>query len=198
MNTTEFGENRDNDDYEDMNEKIKKYRSIIRNRRNEYKHNSEDLPSLDMAESLTNYCIDHGKFEEADDFCKLWAEYFPYSVEAWQKYSYIKLNLNEFSNALKAVEKALMNNYQIKIVKANVDVSQMQNTLSNAGMIPTFALNATNAANLSDNTNNPASFFPGKVFSDIINRCLIHKPVFKPKFIINMIIKHLRYIVYDI
>jgi outer membrane protein TolC len=71
-----------------------------------------------------------------------------------------------------AVEKALMNNYQIKIVKANVEVSQMQNTLSNAGMIPTFALNATNAANLSDNTNNPASFFPGKVFSDNLQMSL--------------------------
>ena len=71
-----------------------------------------------------------------------------------------------------AIEKALVNNYQIKMVTANVEVSQMQNTLSNAGMIPTFSVNATNSANLSDNTNNPASFFPGKVFSDNLQMSL--------------------------
>lgn len=67
-----------------------------------------------------------------------------------------------------AVAKALENNYQIKLVMANVDVSALQNTWGNAGMIPTFDINMSNASNLS-NTNNPASFFPGKVFSDNLN-----------------------------
>lgn len=71
-----------------------------------------------------------------------------------------------------AVQKALENNYQIKLVKSNIEVSQMQNTWGNAGMIPTFSLNLDNRANLSDNTNNPASFFPGQVFSDNLSLSL--------------------------
>lgn len=67
-----------------------------------------------------------------------------------------------------AVAKALENNFQIKLVEANTEVSAMQNTWANAGIIPTFDINASNASNLS-NTNNPASFFPGKVFSDNLN-----------------------------
>ena len=40
-----------------------------------------------------------------------------------------------------AIEKALENNYQIKLVESNIEISQMQNTWGNAGMIPTFSLN---------------------------------------------------------
>lgn len=65
-----------------------------------------------------------------------------------------------------AIEKALENNYQIKLVNANVEIASKQNNWGSAGFSPTFALNLTNAANVSDNTNNPASFFPGKVFND--------------------------------
>lgn len=65
-----------------------------------------------------------------------------------------------------AIEKALANNYQIKLVNANVEIASKQNNWGSAGFSPTFALNLTNAANVSDNTNNPASFFPGKVFND--------------------------------
>lgn len=65
-----------------------------------------------------------------------------------------------------AIEKALENNYQIKMVQANVQVSELQNTWANAGMIPTFSLGLTNSANLADNSNNPASFFPSVVFND--------------------------------
>lgn len=65
-----------------------------------------------------------------------------------------------------AIEKALENNYQIKLVNANVDIATKQNNWGSAGFSPTFDLNLSNAANVSDNTNNPASFFPGKVFND--------------------------------
>jgi outer membrane protein TolC len=65
-----------------------------------------------------------------------------------------------------AIEKALENNYQIKLVNANIEIASKQNNWGSAGISPTFALNLTNAANVSDNTNNPASFFPGKVFND--------------------------------
>ena len=86
------------------------------------------------------------------------------------------ISLTSFGQAdltvAQAIEKALENNYQIKLVKSNVEISGMQNTWGNAGMIPTFDLNLSNASNLSDNTNNPASFFPGKVFSDNLNLSL--------------------------
>ncbi len=65
-----------------------------------------------------------------------------------------------------AVAKALENNYQIKLIQTNVQVSELQNNWGTAGMIPTFSLNLGNSANLADNSNNPASFFPGVVFSD--------------------------------
>jgi len=66
-----------------------------------------------------------------------------------------------------AIEKALENNYQIKLVNANLEIASKQNNWGSAGFSPTFALNLTNAANVSDNTNNPnPSVFPGKVFYD--------------------------------
>ena len=45
---------------------------------------------------------------------------------------------NELSLA-SAIEKALMNNYQIKLIKANYDIAQTQNTWGMAGMVPTIA-----------------------------------------------------------
>jgi outer membrane protein TolC len=71
-----------------------------------------------------------------------------------------------------AIEKALANNYQIKLIKANYEISQTQNSWGMAGFIPTFSLNVNNNNNLSDNTNNPASFFPGVVLSDNLNASL--------------------------
>lgn len=70
------------------------------------------------------------------------------------------------------IEKALANNYQIKLVKANYDISQIQNTWGMAGMVPTISLNANNSNNLTDNTNNPATFFPGVVLTDNLNASL--------------------------
>lgn len=65
-----------------------------------------------------------------------------------------------------AIQKALDNNYQIKLIKGNYRVSELQNSWGQAGMIPTFSLNVNNNTAIQDNTNNPATFFPGVVLSD--------------------------------
>lgn len=70
------------------------------------------------------------------------------------------LSINE------AIGKALKNNYQILLVKTNYEVARTQNTWGMAGMSPTFDLNVVNNANLTDNSNNPASFFPGLFLSE--------------------------------
>jgi len=80
-------------------------------------------------------------------------------------YSSFGFSQNELSLAT-AIEKALVNNYQIKLIKANYTIAETQNTWGMAGMVPTFGLNLNNTNNLSDNTNNPASFFPGIVLVD--------------------------------
>jgi outer membrane protein TolC len=72
----------------------------------------------------------------------------------------------------KAIEKALTNNYQIKLIEGNYQVSKIQNTWGQAGMVPTFTLNIGNNASLQDNTNNPATFFPGVLFSDNLSPSL--------------------------
>lgn len=71
-----------------------------------------------------------------------------------------------------ALEKALKNNYQIQIVAANYEASQLQNSWGQAGAIPTFSLNIGNTALLQDNTNNPATFFPGVLFNDNLQTSL--------------------------
>lgn len=68
-----------------------------------------------------------------------------------------------------AIEKALANNYQIKLVNANYEISQLQNTWGMAGLSPVFTFNINNTNILTDNTNNPATFFPGVVLSDNLN-----------------------------
>ena len=65
-----------------------------------------------------------------------------------------------------AIEKALTNNFEIQLIEQNYQISKLQNSWGQAGMIPTFSLNLGNTASLQDNTNNPATFFPGVLFSD--------------------------------
>ncbi|MGB1104718.1 MAG: TolC family protein [Crocinitomicaceae bacterium] len=69
-------------------------------------------------------------------------------------------------SVIQAIEKALRNNYDIQLVTGNYEVAALQNSWGQAGMIPTFSLNLGNTASLQDNTNNPATFFPGVLFSD--------------------------------
>ncbi len=65
-----------------------------------------------------------------------------------------------------AIEKALTNNFEIQLIENNYQISKIQNSWGAAGMLPTFSLNLGNTATLQDNTNNPATFFPGVLFSD--------------------------------
>lgn len=60
-----------------------------------------------------------------------------------------------------AIEKALANNFQIKLIKTNLDISETQNTWGMAGAVPTVNLNINNSNSLNDNTNNPATFSRG-------------------------------------
>lgn len=64
-----------------------------------------------------------------------------------------------------AIELTLANNYQIRIADQNTSIAKMQNTWGQAGLYPTITLGLTNTNALQDNTNNPATFFPGKIFN---------------------------------
>lgn len=86
-------------------------------------------------------------------------------------FSFCSFSQNDLSLS-DAIQKALTNNFQIRLVKSNYQISQTQNNWSQAGMVPTVSLNLTNGNNLSDNTNNPASFFPGLVLSDNLQASL--------------------------
>ena len=65
-----------------------------------------------------------------------------------------------------AIEKALTNNFEIQLIEQNYQITKLQNSWGQAGMLTTFSLNLGNTASLQDNTNNPATFFPGVLFSD--------------------------------
>lgn len=71
-----------------------------------------------------------------------------------------------------AIEKALNNNYQVKLIDANYQIAKIQNTWGMAGMLPTFSLSVNNNASLQDNSNNPATFFPGVLFTDNLSPSL--------------------------
>jgi outer membrane protein TolC len=63
-----------------------------------------------------------------------------------------------------AIDKALENNYQIQLINTNVETAKLQNNWGSAGMIPSFTFNLGNTSNIADNSQNPATFFPGNVF----------------------------------
>jgi outer membrane protein len=65
------------------------------------------------------------------------------------------LTLNE------AIERALKNNFQIKIAKANVEIAANNNTIGQAGMLPSLNYNllSNNSYNVVDN---PAAFLRGE------------------------------------
>lgn len=71
-----------------------------------------------------------------------------------------------------AIEKALTNNFEIQLIENNYQISKLQNSWGQAGMIPTFSISIGNTASLQDNTNNPATFFPGVLFNDNLQTSL--------------------------
>lgn len=73
---------------------------------------------------------------------------------------------------MQAIEKSLINNYEIKLIEGNYSISKTQNSWGMAGLIPTFSLNIGNNTSLQDNTNNPATFFPGVLLNDNLQATL--------------------------
>lgn len=64
-----------------------------------------------------------------------------------------------------AIQLGLEKNYQIRIAEHNITSAQKSNTWGEAGLYPTVSLNIGNNNSIQDNTNNPATFFPGNIFS---------------------------------
>lgn len=64
-----------------------------------------------------------------------------------------------------AIELTLANNYQIRIADQNKTIANMQNTWGQAGLYPIITLGLTNTNAVQDNTKNPATFFPGRIFN---------------------------------
>jgi len=92
----------------ELENKIKKYHYAMRrkNRPNDYKDENE-LPTADMIEQLVEYCISSQKFDEALDFCNLWIEYYPASLEAKNSFTYILICLSRFNEAIISADKVL-------------------------------------------------------------------------------------------
>lgn len=75
--------------------------------------------------------------------------------------------------ASEAVFIALENNYQIVISEKQLEVSETNNTWSEAGAFPTVDLTVMNGNSIKDNTNNEAPFtIPGIILSQSINPTL--------------------------
>ncbi|UKN03091.1 TolC family protein [Paracrocinitomix mangrovi] len=71
-----------------------------------------------------------------------------------------------------AIKKALEKNFDIQLIAGNYQAAKLQNSWGQAGLIPTFSLNVTNNTALQDNTNNPATFFPGVLLNDNLQASL--------------------------
>jgi outer membrane protein TolC len=75
-------------------------------------------------------------------------------------------------SAMEAISIALENNYQILISQKEMEISEKNNTWSEAGAFPTVDLMVGNNNTVQDNTNNPFTFTPGIILSQSINPSL--------------------------
>lgn len=75
-------------------------------------------------------------------------------------------------SATNAVFKALENNYQIKIAEKQLEISQKNNSWSQAGAFPSVTLTVANNNVITDNTQNPFTFTPGIILNQSINPSL--------------------------
>lgn len=74
--------------------------------------------------------------------------------------------------ASEAVFIALENNYQVVISEKQLEISEKNNSWSEAGAFPTVDLTVSNNNTIQDNTNNPFTFTPGIILSQSINPSL--------------------------
>lgn len=123
--SSEFQNNFDGENPDDMNKKIRMYRKALRNS----KADDNSLPSPEIIEDLVNYCIENEKYDEAYDFSALWIEYFPFSSEAWQKRGIAQLHLNMPKNSIKSLEKAISINPSD--AESFINLSAASDTLGN-------------------------------------------------------------------
>ena len=80
-------------------------------------------------------------------------------------HSYTQLELSDSLSAKDAVLTALKNNYDIQASNAQIDISNKNNTWSEAGLFPTVNLNIGYNNTIQDNSNNPFTFTPGVILS---------------------------------
>lgn len=71
-------------------------------------------------------------------------------------------------SAADAVFVALENNFQIQVSKKQQQISEKNNSWSQAGLFPTVTLSASQSNVIQDNTNNPFTFTPGIILNQSI------------------------------
>jgi tetratricopeptide (TPR) repeat protein len=104
MNWLEHNDSFDeDDDFENMEEKVSYYQKIIRN----HGKNRKDLPDADIIESLVDYCISVERFADALEFCNIWLVHNPVSADAYHKSAVVLSQLNKPNEALKNVNLAI-------------------------------------------------------------------------------------------
>lgn len=104
VNWLEYNESFDEDDnFANMEDKIKHYQRIIRNAAK----NRKDWPGVDVIESMVDYCIATERFKEALEFCNIWLEYIPDTPDALHKRAVIYYQLNDPMDALHNINRAI-------------------------------------------------------------------------------------------
>ncbi len=67
-----------------------------------------------------------------------------------------------------ALQVALSQNYDIRLVNKSVDISKIQNSWGEAGRYPTVSMSVTQGNNIADQSNNPTSFIQELLMSNSI------------------------------
>lgn len=82
---------------------------------------------------------------------------------------FISVNLSMAQDQLSlsdALQVALSQNYDIRLVNKSVEISKVQNTWGEAGRYPTISLNVQQGNNITDQSNNPTSFIQELLMSN--------------------------------
>ncbi len=74
-----------------------------------------------------------------------------------------QVNFSDTLSAKQAVITALENNYDIQVSNAQIEISEKNNSWSEAGLYPTVSLNLGYNNSIQDNSNNPFTFTPGLI-----------------------------------
>jgi len=80
-------------------------------------------------------------------------------------FCFTQLPFSDSLSAKEAVLVALENNFDIQVSNAQIDISNKNNSWSEAGLFPTVSLNVGYNNTIQDNSNNPFTFTPGVILS---------------------------------